>query len=281
MVTTSGFTNAPGTRALLTFLVSASLATSILDLKPYLPLKPTPHLWPYLQLWRIPSFQLAYTSSTELLFSAAIIYQLRALERIWGSRKFTSFILASYGLCMASTISLGLLLKILTLGWWGYIPSGMTPIIVSTVAVWRRETPHLGGFKILLDDDSNTNSRGIELSDKWTIYLLTAQLTFSQFPYGLLPALVGWIVGNAWADELVPAGLVRWRVPAWVVGEDTAGKRGRGQQYEGLRRRLEEEGQDGMREVSDGITRGGGGMQEAERRGRLGGVGRYFGGGGT
>jgi len=276
MVTTSGFTNAPATRAILTFLVSASLATSILSLKPYLPLKPTPHLWPYLQLWRILTFQLAYTSSTELLFSAAIIYQLRVLERIWGSRKFASFVVASYGLCMAGTVSLGLVSKMLTLGWWGYIPSGMTAIIISLVAVWRRELPRLGGFKILLDD-SSTSTRGIELSEKWTIYLLTAQLALSQFPYGLLPALVGWIVGNAWADELVPGGLVRWRVPGWIVGEDAAGKRGR-EQYEGLRRRLEEENQDGMREVSDGVAIERQGGQE-ERRGFLGGVGRYFGGG--
>jgi len=276
MVTTSGFTSTPSTRALLTLLITTSLAASILSLKPYLPLKPTPHLWPYLQLWRILTFQLAPTSSVELLFSAAIIYQLRVLERIWGSRKFTSFVVASYVLCMAGTVALAILLKIFTLGWWGYVPSGTTAIVISLVALWRREVPRLGGFKILLDDHGATGAgRGVEVSDKWTVYLLTAQLAFSQFPYGLVPALVGWIVGNAWADELVPGGLVRWRVPGWVVGEDAAGKRGRGQ-YEGLRRRLEEENQDGMREVSDGVARAGGTRQD-ERRGFLGGVGRYFG----
>ena len=51
--------------------------------------------------------------------------------------------------------------------------------------------------------------------------------------------------------ELFPGRLGRWRVPAWVVGESAKSKE-RGQ-YEGLRRRLEEEGSggDGMRNVSD------------------------------
>lgn len=248
-----------------------------MNLKPYLPIKPLPHLWPYLQLWRILSFQLAYTSSTELLFSAAALYQMRVLERLWGSRKFASFLVASYGLCMAGTIGLGLLLKILTLGWWGYIPSGMSAVIVATVAVWSREVPRLGGFKILLDDDTERirrgNTRGFDVTDKWTTYLLTAQLALSQFPYGLLPAFVGWVVGSAWTEELVPVSLVRWRVPGWVVGEDTKGKR-RGQQYEGLRRRLEEQNQDGMRNVSQNIAEGT--ADDDGRRGFLGGVGRYF-----
>lgn len=278
MVTASGFSSAPATRISLALVVSASIGASVLNLKPYLPLKPTPHLWPYLQLWRILSFQLAYTSSTELLFSVAVLYQMRVLERIWGSRKFASFIVASYGLCMAGIVGLGLLLKILSIGWWGYIPSGLSAVVIATVAVWSREIPRLGGFKVLLDDDTERirsgTARAFEVTDKWTTYLLAAQLALSQFPYGLLPAFVGWVVGNAWTEELVPAGLVRWRLPGWVVGEDGKGKRRGQQQYEGLRRRLEEENQDGMREVSEGIARQGTGQDD--RRGFLGGVGRYF-----
>lgn len=279
MVTASGFNSAPATRITLMLIVLASLCASILNLKQYLPIKPVPHLWPYLQLWRVLSFQLAYTSSTELLFSAAVLYQMRVLERIWGSRKFASFIVSSYGLCMIGTVSLGLLLKIFSAGWWGYIPSGISAVVIATVAVWAREVPRLGGFKILFDDDPRKiqqgTARGFELTDKWTIYLLTAQLALSQFPYGLLPAFVGWVVGNAWTEELVPAGLVRWRVPGWMVGEAGKGKRSGQRQYEGLRRRLEEENQDGMRQVSQGVAGQGVGHDD-DRRGFLGGVGRYF-----
>lgn len=201
---------------------------------------------------------------------------MRVLERIWGSRKFASFLVAVYALCMLATLGTGLIFKILTAGWWGYIPAGMTGVVVALVAVWRKEIPRLGGFKILLDDDSRAihtgTARGIDFSDKWTVYMLAGQLALSQFPYGIVPAAIGWIIGNAWNDELVPGGLVRWRVPSWVVGEDARGKRGRSQ-YEGLRRRLEEENQDGMREVSSGMARNAPGQ---DQRSFLGGVGRYF-----
>ena len=51
--------------------------------------------------------------------------------------------------------------------------------------------------------------------------------------------------------ELFPARLGRWRVPAWIVGESAKSKE-RGQ-YEGLRRRLEEEGSaaDGMKRLCE------------------------------
>lgn len=278
MVTTSGFTSAPATRGVLVLLVSTSIGASVLSVKHYLPVKPVPHLWPYLQIWRIATFQLAYSTSSELLFAAAIIYQLRVLERIWGSRKFASFLVATYGLCIAGTVALGLVLKVLSAGWWGYIPSGMTAVVVALVAVWRREIPRMGGFKILLDDDEQRIragiARAIDFSDKWTMYLLAAQLALSQFPFGLLPALVGWVVGNAWTAELVPSGMIRWRVPAWVVGEDSGGKRSGQRQYDGLRRRLEEENQDGMREVTQGVSRRGTGQEE--QRGFMRGLGRYF-----
>jgi len=279
MVTASGFTHTPATRFLLTLLISLSLGASILSLKPYLPLKPTPHLWPYLQLWRITTFQLAYTSSTELLFAAAILYQMRVLERVWGTRKLASFVVSCYGLCMVGIVGLVLVVKVLSGGWWGYVPAGPSSVVIAVVAVWRREVPRLGGVKVLLDGhereerDAST-ARGLELSDKWTVYVLAAQLALSQFPFGLLHAAVGWLVGSAWTEELVPGGLVRWRVPAWVVGEDARYKSGRGQ-FEGLRRRLQEEDRDGMREVTTGGMTAANPSQD-ERRGFLGGVGRYF-----
>jgi hypothetical protein len=34
------------------------------------------------------TWPLVYTNSTEVLFSAMTLYQLRIIERLWGSRKF-------------------------------------------------------------------------------------------------------------------------------------------------------------------------------------------------
>lgn len=68
-------------------------------------------------------------------------------------------------------------------------------------------------------------------------YVLPFQLALAQLPGSLVPAAVGWAVGYAYRNEVLPrAG--GWRVPAWVVGEKA---KVRSEGFEGLRRRLEGE----------------------------------------
>jgi hypothetical protein len=272
MVTTSGFTHTPAARALIMGLVVLSVLFSTLSLQHLLPLKPTPHLWPYLQLSRLLTYQVAYTSSAELLFSVAVLYQFRVLERLWGSRKFASFAAVVFWMNLLVTPVLVLVLKLGTLGWYNYLPAGLTGVVFGLLAAWAEEVPRLYQYKIATGSAPSSNPGGapgevpgVVLSDKSTTYLLVSQLALSQFPYSILPAAVGWMVGTAWMGDLLPGGLSRWRVPAWVVGE-TSSRKERGQ-YEGLRRRLEEEGgaADGMRNVTDRVGRAG--AEENARRG--------------
>ena len=84
----SGFTNAPVTQILIiATVVTASLA-SITDTKYYFWIQPRPHLFDYWQFWRLLTWQFCYTNSTEVLFAAMTLYQLRVIERLWGSKKF-------------------------------------------------------------------------------------------------------------------------------------------------------------------------------------------------
>ena len=170
-------------------------------------------------------------------------------------------------------------LKGVTFGFWNYLPSGLAAVVFAALGVWTDEVPRLYRYRIITgktpsstppgqrdgegQSNSNEEAPGVTLSDKSTTYLLAAQLALSQFPYQLVPALVGWALGSAWVGELLPGGLNRWRVPAWVLGESR--KRKERGQYEGLRRRLEEEGSstDGMRNVSDRVAD----RQESGRRG--------------
>jgi hypothetical protein len=84
----SGFKDAPVSRSLVFGIVAASLIVSITDTKYYFYIKVEPHLWRYHQLWRILIYQLCYTNSSEVLFAAMTLYNLRVIERLWGSRKF-------------------------------------------------------------------------------------------------------------------------------------------------------------------------------------------------
>jgi hypothetical protein len=257
MVATSGFTHTPVTRALILGSILLSIVASTLSVQHLLPIKPTPHLWPYLQFSRLLTYQVAYTSSTELLFSTVAIYQFRVLERLWGSRKFASFVAVMFWVNLLVTPFLVVLLKLGTLGWYDYLPSGLTGVVFGLLAAWAEEVPRIYRYKIITGaattaaGEPQSEAPGLVLSDKSTTYLLAAQLALSQLPYSFLPAAVGWLVGTAWMGELLPGRLGRWRIPAWMVGESSKQKE-RGQ-YEGLRRRLEEEGSsaDGMRNVTE------------------------------
>jgi len=84
----SGFSNAPLSKYLVMAVVAGSLVASITDTKHLLFILVRPHITDYRQLWRCMTWPLAYTNSTEVLFAAMTLYQLRVIERLWGSRKF-------------------------------------------------------------------------------------------------------------------------------------------------------------------------------------------------
>lgn len=82
------FTNAPVTRLGVAGLVAVSIAASVLDVKHYFYILIDVHIWRYRQFWRLLAYQLCYVNSSEVLFAAMSLYNLRIVERMWGSRKF-------------------------------------------------------------------------------------------------------------------------------------------------------------------------------------------------
>ena len=152
-------------------------------------------------------------------------------------------------------------------------------MVFAGLAVWGEEVPRLYRWKIITGSAAGPgkDAPGVMLSDKSTTYLMAAQLGLSQFPFALLPAGVGWVVGKAWAGDLLPGKMAAWRVPRWVLGEFGAKSAAERERFEGLRRRLEEEGGrgDGMRASgAEGIARAIDG--EARRRPMFRQVADYF-----
>lgn len=89
-------------------------------------------------------------------------------------------------------------------------------------------------------------------------YMLPLQLALGQFPSSILPAAVGWVVGYAYRNDVLPA--TSWRVPAWVVGQKSTRPN-----MEALRRRLE--GEDSDRGYTSATA--GGPAEGAQARGRM------------
>lgn len=85
---TSGFTNAPVSQFLVFGTVIAALLASLTDTRYYVGILVAPHFWGYAQFWRALVWPICFTNSTEVLFGVLSLYNLRVVERLWGSRKF-------------------------------------------------------------------------------------------------------------------------------------------------------------------------------------------------
>ncbi|KUJ15440.1 uncharacterized protein LY89DRAFT_537984, partial [Mollisia scopiformis] len=237
----TGFADAPVSRSLAYGIVAASILASITDSKHYFYIQVDPHLWKYYQVWRIFTYQLCYTNSTEVLFAAMTVYNMRVIERLWGSRKYASFILLSF--CFAAIVPpilLALVLRPLSFNTFNYLPAGPTPVIFAILAQYYAVIPHVYKYRIAASAAPPTNEPfvGLTFSDKSYVYLPAVQLALSQFPGSLLCAFVGWVVGHSWRNEVLPVSMMRWRVPGWLVG---IAPRKRGEDFEAMRRRLEGE----------------------------------------
>ncbi|KAI1815735.1 hypothetical protein GGS20DRAFT_541737 [Poronia punctata] len=236
------FTNAPVTRSLVYGLLGMSIAASLLDIKHYFYIIVDLHLWRFHQTWRALVYQLCYTNSSEVLFAAMALYNMRSVERLWGSRKYATFILVTFLLTsLLGPAILALLLRPLTFGLFNYLPAGPTPVIFAVLAQFHAMIPHTYKYRIAtsISQSPNDQFEGLTFSDKSYRYLLALQLALFQWPGSILGAVIGWVVGYAWRMEVLPRSLMRWRIPGWIVGIRSPR---RSQEFEGLRRRLEDEG---------------------------------------
>ncbi|KAK0705064.1 hypothetical protein B0H67DRAFT_369595 [Lasiosphaeris hirsuta] len=235
------FTNAPVTRTLVLGLVTFSITASLFDVKHYFYISIGTHIWRYRQLWRIFTYQLCYTNSSEVLFSAMALYNMRAIEQLWGSRKYASFVVVTSLLTAVITpLLLTVFLRPLSFGVFDFLPAGPTPILFAIVAQYHAIVPHTYKYKVALSTGApaTLESAGLTFSDKSARYLIAFQVALFQWPGSLLGAAVGWVVGYLWRNEMLPGALTQWRVPGWVVGIRIQKRSG---EFEGLQRRLEGE----------------------------------------
>ncbi|USP81441.1 hypothetical protein yc1106_08715 [Curvularia clavata] len=270
----SGFTNAPVSQFLVFGVVIAALLATITDTRYYLHILVVPHIWGYGQFWRFATWQASYTNSTEVLFAVVSFYQLRVIERLWGSRKFASFLISTLPYTtLLPPLLLTFLLRPLTFGHLNHLPAGPTALLFALVANYYAAVPYTYRYTISPWDPSSSSSsqsitalwsRSLTLTSKSLSYAAPLQLALSQFPGSLIAAAIGWGVGTAYRRDMLP-GATRWRVPGWMVGEENRDSRG----FEGLRARLdaEREREGGSTDgLATGILAGETGTQARQRR---------------
>ncbi|CAK7222802.1 hypothetical protein SBRCBS47491_004987 [Sporothrix bragantina] len=241
------FTNAPVTRSLVLSLVSSSIGASIFDIKHYFYILVDPQILRYHQTWRLLTYQLCYTNSSEVLFAAMTLYQMRVVE-------------------LVVPPMLLFVLRALTNGHVNYLPAGPTAIVFAILAQYYSIVPHRYTYRVAFSSKeqpaagADENFTGLTFSDKSYRYFLAAQLALFQWPGSILSAAVGWILGHAWRNDVLPGRLTEWRVPGWLVGMRPQKRR---DEFEGLRRRLEGENATGTATGVDGQAEGSAGRRRA------------------
>jgi hypothetical protein len=113
-------------------------------------------------------------------------------------------------------------LRPLTAGYLNYIPAGPTPIIFAILAQYHAMVPHMYKYRVATSEAPPTDRPfvGLTFSDKSYKYAIALHLALLQWPGSVLGAIIGWVVGG------------------WVVGLSS---QRRSAEFEGLRRRLEDE----------------------------------------
>ncbi|KAK0555175.1 hypothetical protein OC846_001059 [Tilletia horrida] len=114
----SGFADAPLTKGeslaviryplrLLILICVLPLLSSLLLLKPYAHLQLAPHVLEQGQYWRLTTYQLCFTSSSEVFLAALLLYRNgRTVEQIFGTPKYAAFLAITYGIQAALTSTL-------------------------------------------------------------------------------------------------------------------------------------------------------------------------------
>jgi hypothetical protein len=166
-------------------------------------------------------------------------------------------------------------LRPLTAGLTNYMPAGPTPLVFAMLAQYHAMVPHMYKYRVASSEAPPTDEpfSGVTLSDKSFRYAIAFHLSVLQWPGSLLGAVIGWVVGYAYREDILPLAFVRWRLPGWMLGLKT---QRRSSEFEGLRRRLEGDGTPGTSTATATGVQGQAGQQgqpgegQTERRRTMG-----------
>jgi len=195
----AGFRNAPVSKALLLLTGGMSVLVGVTQTMPHLKLNGLLQIIDHLQLWRLATNQLFFSSPAELLFGLILIYYFRVFERQMGSAKFAGFTFLSFVISTLVEVAYLALFQPK-----GEFVSGPYSILFAMYVLFFSHVPASSRFRFL----------GVDLSDKFFVYVLGLQLVWSHPPTSLVAALSGILGGLAYNSPTLP--LSNFRFPRFI-----------------------------------------------------------------
>ncbi|CAD6884301.1 unnamed protein product [Tilletia laevis] len=216
----SGFADAPLTKGLLIFSCLLPLFANVLQLKPYAHLQLLPHVLRQGQYWRLVTYQLCYTNSSEVLLSALLLYRSgRTVERIFSTPKYAAFVLFSLVVQAALTIAIILVMMRTSAESWfalavptvwresGRLPGGPFGLIAALVYQHSQLVPDLWLVKL----------GPVLIGDRALDWVLLMLLCVSQAQGSFLLCVVGIVASALYASHIPVLGQLRWiRIPSFL-----------------------------------------------------------------
>ena len=151
----AGFAHAPFTKGLILILSTTTLVASLFQLKPYIHLQLSPHIFVHHQYYRLVSQHCAFTNSSEVLLTLILLYNAGVkVERLFGTRKYAAFVVVVTAVCTGVQVVLLALGVMVYRGQgqsWvaqGRGPAGPFALVFSIVYQYCAIVPHLWSFQV-------------------------------------------------------------------------------------------------------------------------------------
>ncbi|GAA5885159.1 hypothetical protein JCM6882_007254 [Rhodosporidiobolus microsporus] len=178
------FAGAPVSKALAATVTIGSVLAAITATQQYFHLPIVPHLSRDHQFFRFLSHHLVFNNSSELVLGIIVLwYASPSVERMFGTRKFASFVLVTTALSTALTaVVLGLGWQ-LTRGRFNGLPAGPFAIFFAIVYQSHRLVPTVYYFRLF--------HPALTLTNRFPLYILALLLATAQPPASLLVTLIG------------------------------------------------------------------------------------------
>lgn len=216
--------NTPITKILAGSLAINTTLASILDVRQLMRLQLQASSFDTNRILSLAIWQLACTSTSELVVSAVTLYNARAVERLMGSRRFAAFVAIVYTLTSVATPFLLMILKTTSFGASiNTLPFSMIPTIFAILYQYQAIIPASTLVQLAPTTGNGANSAGtaavgseneLVITDKIWTYGLALQLATSQNPVSLVGAGIGWAVGGLYHAGFLPN---NWRLPSFLT----------------------------------------------------------------
>ncbi|GAA5829143.1 hypothetical protein JCM11251_004139 [Rhodosporidiobolus azoricus] len=198
------FAGAPVSKALAATVTVVSIIAAVTATQQYFHLPVVPHLSRDHQFFRFISHHFVFSNSTELFLGILVLwYSSPTVERMFGTRKFASFVLLTTALSTLLTAAVLGLGWQLTRGRFNQLPAGPFAVFFAIVYQSYRLIPTNYYFRLF--------HPAITLTNRFPLYILALLLSTSQPPASLLVALVGLTSSVAYTANFL--GMREYRLP--------------------------------------------------------------------